>query len=90
MPWTMLLIGYLPWFLGVGATMFVGVRIARALEVRGVRREEFAALERRLLELESATTTLGEAVERVEAGERFTRDLLQSRTGEGEARSPRR
>ena len=76
----MMLVAYLPWLFFGGGLLYLGVRVVRAMERRGVSSGELVALRARVDLLEESLNTQSEAMRRMEEGQRFTERLLAQRS----------
>lgn len=79
--WVMVLLGWLPWVLLGGATLFLGFRAVRAFERRGVTSAELTTLRERCQLLEDTVAEQDEAIRRIADGQEFTQRLLLERAG---------
>jgi hypothetical protein len=77
--WGMLLIGWAPYLAFGGGVLYLGARYVRAVERRGVSREEIASIADRLGRLEEAVANVADDVERVEEGQSFATRVLTER-----------
>lgn len=70
---------WLPWLLLGSGALYLGVRVVRALERRGVANKELAELRDRVQSLEDTLAVQSQEMQRLADGVQFTERLLTER-----------
>lgn len=84
----MLLVQWVPWIVPTAGGFYFLSRYVRAAERTNGVRDELAALQTQVLQLEERLANVTEELDRVTEGQRFTTQLLGERAGGGAARTP--